>query len=67
MPALFEARYALAQALKQTGRGDAAVRELELYDRARREATEERRRAMAAEQRRGDAAKQGTATQDEPR
>jgi len=47
-PALDGARYALALALKRTGRADEAARELELFERQRREATEERRRTMAA-------------------
>ncbi len=58
MPALYEARYALAQALKQIGRGVEAARELELFERARRESTEQRRRAMASEARALDAARQ---------
>lgn len=57
-PALYEARYALAVALKQTGRDAEAARELELYERARQQATEDRRRAMAEEARRQEAAKQ---------
>ena len=61
MPTLYEARYALAQALKQTGRGDEAARELELFERARRESTEDRRRAMAAEAERQEAAGQDRA------
>ena len=58
MPALYEARYALAQALKQTGRGDEAARELELFEHARREVTEDRRRTMAAEAQQQEAARQ---------
>ena len=55
-PALHESRYALAQALKQTGREEEAARELELFERARRQATEDRRRTMNAEaQRQEDA------------
>ena len=61
MPTLYEARYALALALKQTGRGDEAARELELFERARRESTEDRRRAMAAEAERQEAARQDRA------
>jgi tetratricopeptide (TPR) repeat protein len=57
-PALYEARYALALALKQIGRGEEAGRELELFERARREASEERRRTMAAEAQRQDALRQ---------
>ena len=59
-PDLHEARFALAQALKQSGRGEEAARELELFERARREATEDRRRTMAAE-----AARQEEARQDD--
>ena len=47
-PALYEARYALALALKRMGRADEAARELALFERARLEVTEERRRTMAA-------------------
>ena len=49
MPALYEARYALAVALTQTGRPKEAARELELFERARRDSTDQRRRAMAEE------------------
>ena len=51
-PAMYEARYPLALALTQTGRREDAARELELFERGRRAATEQRRRAMAAESRR---------------
>jgi tetratricopeptide (TPR) repeat protein len=61
-PALHEARYALALALQQTGREAEAAREMELFERARRESTEERRRTMAAE-----AQRQEEARQDRPR
>jgi tetratricopeptide (TPR) repeat protein len=57
-PTLYEARYPLALALRQTGRGDEAARELVLYERARQQATEDRRRTMAEEARRQEAAKQ---------
>jgi tetratricopeptide (TPR) repeat protein len=49
VPQFFEARYPLALALRQTGRPDEAARELELFERGSREATEARRRTMAAE------------------
>lgn len=49
VPAMFEARYPLAHALKQMGRSDEAARELELFERGRRAAAEDRRRTMAAE------------------
>jgi tetratricopeptide (TPR) repeat protein len=62
MPTLHEARNALAMALKQTGRDAEAAREMELFERARREATEARRRTMAAE-----AQKQDDARRDEAR
>ena len=55
MPSLHEARYALALALKQTGQEGEAVREMELFERARRESTEERRRTMAVEAQRQEA------------
>ena len=51
-PAMYEARYPLALALSQTGRREDAARELELFERGRRAATGQRRRAMAAESRR---------------
>jgi tetratricopeptide (TPR) repeat protein len=57
-PTLHEARYALALALKQTGREDEAAREMELFERARRESTEERRRTMAADAQRQEEARQ---------
>jgi tetratricopeptide (TPR) repeat protein len=57
-PALYEARYALALALTQTGRRDEAAREMELFERARRESTEQRRRTMAAETQRQEEARQ---------
>jgi tetratricopeptide (TPR) repeat protein len=57
-PTMHEVRYALAMALKRTGREDAAAREMDLFERARREATKERRRTMAAEAQRQDEARQ---------
>jgi tetratricopeptide (TPR) repeat protein len=60
-PTLHEARYALALALKQTGRGEEAAREMELFERARREATEDRRRTMATEAQRQEQARQDPA------
>ena len=57
-PTLHEARYALSLALKRSGREDEAAREMELFERARRESTEERRRTMAAEAQRQDEARQ---------
>jgi tetratricopeptide (TPR) repeat protein len=65
-PALFEARYALAQALRQSGRGAEAARELELFDRARRESTEDRRRTMAADVRKEGERSEGQ-KEDAPR
>ena len=56
-PTLHEARYALALALQQIGRGEEAAREMELFERARRESTEERRRTMAAEAQRQEEAR----------
>jgi tetratricopeptide (TPR) repeat protein len=61
-PTLHDARYALALALKRTGREDDAAREMEMFERARREATEDRRRTMAAE-----AQRQKDAQSDHPR
>ena len=48
-PTLHEARYALALALKRSGRDEEAAKEMELFERGRREATEERRRTMATD------------------
>jgi tetratricopeptide (TPR) repeat protein len=54
-PTLHEARYPLAMALKRSGREDEAAHEMELFERARRESTEDRRREMdAAAQRQED-------------
>ena len=61
MPALHEARYALALALKQSGRADEAAREMELFERARRESTEDRRRTMAVDAQRQEEARQDRA------
>ena len=55
-PTLHDARYALAVALKRTGREDEAAREMELFERARRESTEDRRRTMATEAQRQEEA-----------
>ena len=57
-PTLHEARYPLALALKQAGRADEAAREMELFERGQREATEDRRRTMAEDTQRQDAARQ---------
>jgi tetratricopeptide (TPR) repeat protein len=64
-PALYEARYALALALKATGRGDEAAREMESFERARREATDERRRTMAVEAQRQERARQDDAARQD--
>jgi tetratricopeptide (TPR) repeat protein len=61
MPTLHEARYALALALKQAGREGEAAREMELFERARRESTEDRRRTMATDAQRQEKARQDTA------
>ena len=61
-PMLHDARYALALALKRIGREDEAAREMELFERARRESTEDRRRTMATE-----AQRQEEAQRDHPR
>jgi tetratricopeptide (TPR) repeat protein len=45
----YEVRYALATAHARLGHTDEAVRQLEIYDRLRREALEKRRRAIATE------------------
>ena len=49
MPEQHETRYALALALKQAGHAEEAARELELFERARRTAVEDRRRTIAAD------------------
>ena len=54
MPTLFEARYTLALALRQIGRPEEAQRELALFERARSQSTEERRRTFAEEVQRQD-------------
>lgn len=46
-PDRYETRYVLAQALTRLGRSEDAARQLELFDRARREALERRRRGIA--------------------
>jgi tetratricopeptide (TPR) repeat protein len=56
-PTQHEARYALALALKQTGHADEAAREMELFERARRDATEDRRRTIATEAQRQEEAR----------
>ena len=67
-PAMHETRYALAMALKQIGRGDEAAREMEQFERARREATDDRRRTMAVEaQRQDEARRDDAARQDRAR
>src|SRR5688572_13530864 len=58
-PEFFDARYPLALALKQAGRPAEAVRELELFERGSRDATEARRRKMAADVKQEEAARQG--------
>ena len=60
-PTLHEARYALALALKQTGRDAESAREMEQFERARREATEDRRRTMATEAQRQEQTRQDPA------
>ena len=57
-PTLHEARYPLALALKQAGREAEAAREMELFERGRRESTEDRRRTIAEDTQRQDAARQ---------
>ena len=61
-PTLHDARYALALALKRTGREDEAAREMEMFERARRESTDDRRRTMSTE-----AQRQEEAQRDHPR
>jgi predicted Zn-dependent protease len=60
-PTLHEVRYALALALKATGHADDAARQMQLFERARREATEARRRTMAAEAQRQEEAREDRA------
>ena len=48
-PDRYEPRWGLATALTRLGKSDEAARQLELFERARREADERRRRAVATE------------------
>jgi tetratricopeptide (TPR) repeat protein len=60
-PTLHGARYALGLALRRTGRENEAAQEMELFERARRESTDDRRRTMAAEAQRQEEARQDRA------
>jgi len=61
MPDRYETRYALATALARLGHTDEAARQLDLFDRARRETLDRRRRDLATEVGPDDAVTQGVA------
>ena len=63
MPDRYEIRYALATALTRLGNTAEAARQLDLFDRLRREALERRRRDLANEVEREDALRRGVAAQ----
>ena len=48
-PDRYEIRYSLATAYTRLGDADNAAKQMELYDRARREALEQRRKELAAQ------------------
>jgi tetratricopeptide (TPR) repeat protein len=63
-PEHYEARYALATALQRLGRSADAQRELNRFERTRREKQDQRRREIAREVEREESVRGGTATQD---
>ena len=66
-PGRHETRYALARALTQLGRATEAARQLALFEEARRDALERRRRAIASEVEREEAARSGRPSGDAAR
>jgi tetratricopeptide (TPR) repeat protein len=60
-PDQYQTRYSLAMALRQIGRDADAARELAIFDRAQREATESRRRTIATGVEKEDAARKNLA------
>jgi tetratricopeptide (TPR) repeat protein len=63
MPAYYETRYALATAHTRLGHTAEAARQLDLFERARREALEQSRRDFATEAEREEAVRRGLANQ----
>jgi tetratricopeptide (TPR) repeat protein len=63
-PAGYEVRYALATALTRLGRTEEAAQQLEMFERARREKHEQRRRDIAGEVAREEAVRRSTSSQD---
>ena len=62
-PDAFEARYGLATALARLGKAEEAARQLELFERERRKAQEQRRRDIADGVEQNDALRLGPAGQ----
>jgi tetratricopeptide (TPR) repeat protein len=63
MPGYYETRYALATAHARLGHTAEAARQLDMFERARREALEQRRRDFASEAEREEAVRRGLANQ----
>ena len=63
MPGYYQTRYALATAHTRLGHPAEAARQLELFERARREALEQRRRDFGSEAEREEAVRRGLANQ----
>ena len=63
MPGYYETRYALATAHARLGHTAEAARQLDLFERARREALEQSRRDFASEAEREEAVRRGLANQ----
>ncbi len=57
-PERYETRYALATALRQAGRADAAAAEMRIFQQAMRDAISQRRRTFAADVQREEAARE---------
>jgi tetratricopeptide (TPR) repeat protein len=64
MPDRYETRYALATAHARLGNTAEAARQLEIFDRFRREALEQRRRGIAADVEQQEAIRRGVPAQD---
>jgi tetratricopeptide (TPR) repeat protein len=63
-PEHYEVRYALATAFQRLGRTADAQRELDLFERLRRDKQDQRRREIAGEVEREESVRRGSATQD---
>jgi len=63
MPGYYETRYALATAHSRLGHTEEAARQLDLFERARREALDQSRRDFASEAEREEAVRRGLANQ----